>query len=145
MNGVQIFLFAERELQIIVGAVIGKDIAVSVVDGGIDVPFLVKAGRGKTKFLQKRRGKLMHHVKIHRLVMEIDDRHFDLDADIAFLFLFCRAYKAVVKTAENFFSCHMITLQVCEDLIDQLHFFLAVDIFVMMFGACFDQLSLAER
>ena len=83
----------------------------------------------------------MHHGEIHRLVMEFDDRHFDFDANITFLFVFCRAYKAVVKTADNFFFCHRITLQACEDLIEQLHLFLAVNIFMMMPGSCFDQLS----
>ena len=92
VDRVQILFLAERKLHVVVRAVVGKYIAAFAVDSGIDVPFLIKAGRDKIKCLQKRRSQLMHHGKIHRLVTEIDDRHFDLDADITLLFLFGRFY-----------------------------------------------------
>ena len=105
----EVLFLAERELHVVVGAVVGEHVAVFAVDGGIDVSFLVKAGGGKTELVQKRGGQQMNPVKIHRLSVQINDRHFDFNADIAVLFLFGRLDIAVVQTADYFFSRHDIT------------------------------------
>ena len=141
----KLLLLAERKLHVVLGAVVGENVAERAVDGGIDVTFLVKARRGEVKGFQKRRGQLVDDGKIHSLTVEVDDRHFNFHADKALSFLFGRSYEAVVQTAHYFLFGHVLTLQVGEDLIDQLHLFLALDIFVMVLGSRFYQPALAER
>ena len=106
MDRLQALFLAEGKFHIVVGTVVGKNVAVFAVDGGVYVPFLVKARSGEIEFFEKCGGQLVDVVKIHCLAAEVYDRHFDFNADEALGFAFGRFDVAVIQTAHYFFSCH---------------------------------------
>ena len=110
VDNVQVLLFAKRKFHVVVGAIVGEHVAVFAVDRGIDVPFLVKARRGKIEFIEENRSQLVDDGKIHRLIVKVDDRYLDFNAYEALSFFLGRFDKAVVQSTNYFFSCHNVTL-----------------------------------